>query len=251
MLAKALDISGGGLTNANRLKLIELASHAGVIGIGVYDGGSLHFDIRNGARVGWGSNFSISGVPVYARTQIAKHMRNGFGGPQHIPGPDLTPASHIAPNKKSVAALNADPLWRAKLDAMKVKYPGLTDAKMYKMIQGESAFDTTSVNSIGAAGLFQFTPQTAGELGYTSTQVRDMSAADQLGVYDNYLSKWKYDGSQSLGIMQAAPAYAARPASAEIYSVGSSAWVKNPGWRGTDGRITVSSINAYYNNQGL
>ena len=71
-----------------------------------------------------------------------------------------------------------------------------------------------------------------------------------MSTYGRYLDRWDYQGG-SLGIMQAAPAFANRPGGTEVYGVGTAAWNQNPGWRGSDGRITVNSINAYYDNQRL
>lgn len=147
-------------------------------------------------------------------------------------------------------ALANDAAFQAKADEMIAKYPGLTKQKLYKVIQGESGFDTKIVAGSGATGLFQFMPATAKELGYTTGQIQNMNASEQLEVYDKYLARWNYNGTNELGIMQAAPAYASRPPNAVIYPVGTKAWQQNPGWRPADGGdITVESINAYYRKQ--
>ena len=85
MQGKAVDISSSGLNNDDRLRLIALASKHGAIGIGVYNGGSLHFDNRNSARAGWGSSFSYASVPGYAKSTIDKHMAGGYGGGNAAP----------------------------------------------------------------------------------------------------------------------------------------------------------------------
>jgi len=77
-LGKAVDISGGGLTDNDRLNLIAIASSVGIRGIGVYNGGSLHFDARDGARAGWGSDYTNRSVPAYARSTIDRHTSGGF-----------------------------------------------------------------------------------------------------------------------------------------------------------------------------
>ena len=68
--------------------------------------------------------------------------------------------------------------------------------------------------------------------------------------FDQYLDAFDYRGG-SLGIMQAAPGYASRGDGYEVYEPGSRAYEQNPGWVGADGKITVGSINSYYNNQAL
>ena len=143
-------------------------------------------------------------------------------------------------------SLKNDPEFQAKLNEMKGKYPGLTDQQIYNVIGGESGFNFKAVNGqSGATGAFQFIPSTASSLGYSTSQIQGMTPAQQLGVYDKYLSTNGYKGG-ALGIMQAAPAYASKPSNFEVYPVGSKAWAQNPGWRGSDGKITVASINRYY-----
>jgi len=73
-----------------------------------------------------------------------------------------------------------------------------------------------------------------------------MPASEQLLVYERYLDKYKYDGSYSLGILQAAPAKRNASPDTIIYKKGSDAWNQNPGWRDSSGKITRASIDAYY-----
>ena len=154
-------------------------------------------------------------------------------------------------NYASAAALDNDPAFQEQLEKMLEKYPGLTKEELYRVMQGESNFNTTALNSdSGATGLFQFIPSTAEMLGYTTGEIQNMSASEQLAVYDQYLDAFDYRGG-SLGIMQAAPGYASRGDGYEVYEPGSRAYEQNPGWIGADGKITVGSINSYYNNQAL
>lgn len=78
MIGHAVDISGSGFTNQERLDLIAIASKVGIIGIGVYNDSSLHFDNRDGARAGWGSDFTRSSVPSYAVSTMNTHRSGGF-----------------------------------------------------------------------------------------------------------------------------------------------------------------------------
>lgn len=148
----------------------------------------------------------------------------------------------------SAAELENDPKFQAKLAEMQEKYPGLEKEQLYKIIDGESSFNLTAQNPSGATGLFQFIPSTAQGLGVTTDQILDMSAYEQLEVYDRYLEQTNYRGGD-LGIIQAAPAYYGKPDDFEVYGRNTKAWKQNPPWRGPDGRITVGSINAYYNNR--
>lgn len=176
-------------------------------------------------------------IPGSSTTEDSRERQAERGGPSNVVPP---------------AALENDAEFQAKLDEMVAKYPGLTKEEIYEIIQGESGFDTRATNPSGATGLFQFMPATARELGYTPAQIQNMSAAEQLEVYDQYLGRWNYDGSNHLGIMQAAPAYASRSGGSVIYARGSAAWRQNPGWRPANGGdITVDSINNYYRGQAV
>ena len=167
-------------------------------------------------------------------------------------GADSLTAKDRELDRTSIAELEADPTWEAKMAEMEAKYPGLSRDDIYRIIQGESKFVVRDVNSIGATGLFQFTEGAAGDLGYTTSQIGAMTPTQQLQVYDEYLAFWKYNPANSLGIVQGAPKYASKPASTVVYDVGSAAWRQNPGWRPSDGGpITVGSMNDYYNKQGL
>lgn len=142
--------------------------------------------------------------------------------------------------------LKNDPEFQAKLAEMKEKYPGLTDQQIYNVIGGESGYNWAATNPSGATGGFQFMPKTAEGLGYSTAQIQAMTPAQQLGVYDKYLSSNGYKGGP-LGIMQAAPAYAGASGNTVVYGVGTAAWRQNPGWRPAGGGgITVNSINHYY-----
>jgi hypothetical protein len=140
--------------------------------------------------------------------------------------------------------------FEAKLSEMQEKYPGLTRQELFRTIKGESAFNPTATNPNGATGLFQIMPQVAEELGTTTEQILKMSPAQQLDLYDRYLSRWGYTGEASLGVMQSAPAYANASPETVVYEEGSAAWRQNPGWRPRGGGdITVASINNYYRRQ--
>jgi hypothetical protein len=147
--------------------------------------------------------------------------------------------------------LTKDPAFMQEVERLQEKYPGLTKSELFRIIQGESGFNPRAKNKdSSAAGLFQFIPSTAAELGFTTEEIINMEPAEQVRVYDMYLDRWNYSGGNSLGIMQAAPAYANADPTDVIYKKGSKAWEQNPGWRPSDGGdITVESINAYYRGQ--
>ena len=170
------------------------------------------------------------------------------GDPQQDIRPRVLPASEQA----RVAELDNDPAFQAELRRIAEKH-GISREQVYGIIAGESSYNPSVINRFGYAGFFQFGQSALTDINqrqgtnYTPQSIARLSPAEQLRVYDNYLDRWNFRNSSGLGVMQAAPAFASRPGSTEVYAQGTTAWRNNPGWRGPDGRITVDSINAYYN----
>jgi hypothetical protein len=185
----------------------------------------------------------VRNIPVAGGTSASFSPKGNMG----VASQDESTQSSAAPSNIPTGPLKDDKEFQAVLSEMKAKYPGLTDGEIYRVIQGESAFNPRAVNSsTGAAGLFQFIPKVASELGTSPSAIVNLSPADQLRLYDRYLQRWNYKGG-SLGIMQAAPSKANLSGGSVVYEVGSRAWELNPGWRTSgNGPITVDSINAYY-----
>jgi hypothetical protein len=78
LYGRAFDISGQGLNNQDRLDLSEAASTLGITGIGFYSGGSLHWDIRPGARTVWGDDWTRATVPEWAKAFASQHEAGAF-----------------------------------------------------------------------------------------------------------------------------------------------------------------------------
>lgn len=148
--------------------------------------------------------------------------------------------SDVVPEK-----IKSDPEFMKTVKRLAKKY-GRPESEFYRLIQGESAFNPRAVSSAGAVGLTQIMPESLAEIGWTPEEVLAMKPAEQLKVHEQYLDRWGYTGKNSLAILNAAPAFANASGSKEVYEQGTTAWEQNPGWRGKDGRITVASINAYY-----
>jgi hypothetical protein len=163
------------------------------------------------------------------------------------------PVFITADDREGIDNLDNDPAFQAELRRLTQKY-GISREQVYGIILGEGAIRNPSkINDFGYAGLFQFGQKALTDINrrqgtnYTPQSIARLSPAEQLRVYDNYLDRWNFRNSSGLGVLQAAPGFASRPGSTEVYAVGTRAWQRNPGWRGPDGRITVDSINAYYN----
>jgi hypothetical protein len=174
---------------------------------------------------------------------------NDLGEGQAASGPRRPiPASEQA----RIDGLDDDAAFQAELRRLQQKH-GITREQVYGIIAGESSYNPSVINRFGYAGFFQFGQRALTDINrrqgtnHTPQSIASMSPAEQLRVYDNYLDRWNFRNSSGLGVMQAAPAFAGRPGGTEVYAVGSKEWQSNPGWRGADGRITVDSINAYYN----
>lgn len=173
-------------------------------------------------------------------------------GPGAIPG--------LQPNVVPPEELLNDPEWQAELANLKREFPELDEQELYRIIQGESRFNTRAYNaSSGATGLFQFIPSTAAGLGTSTAEIQNMSPAQQLQVYGRYLRQSNYQGGP-LGMIQAAPgtyrnliaqygSWDRVPRNIEVYRYGGAAWQQNPGWRDQNGRVTVGGIEAYYAKQ--
>lgn len=153
-----------------------------------------------------------------------------------------------ATRMEQAVSLTEDPEFMDKLDEMKAKYD-LTESEVFNIIRGESGFNPKAQNKNSkAAGLFQFIPATAKSLGTTTGAILKMTPAEQLEVYDRYLTQYDYRG-EGLGIIQAAPALRHKDQDEIIYAKGTKAWEQNPGWRDAEGNITRRSINNYYQRQ--
>lgn len=129
---------------------------------------------------------------------------------------------------------------------------GVDPKELEGIVIGESGGDPAAKNKkTKAAGLFQFMPVVAKELGTTTDKILAMSVEDQVNLYKEYLNKWGWKPGVPLGLMQAAPALSRnwnkRNKSDVVYKKDSKAWKQNPGWRPEDGGdITIASIEAYY-----
>lgn len=168
---------------------------------------------------------------------------------------DLSPSGELLELEETSGKLpsGADVLlqdddFMGQLAMMQNKYPGLTQQEIFDVIKGESSFRTDVVNSGGYKGLFQIGKTAAKEAGIDYKNLEDMSAADQLKAYDKYLERWGYDGTYSLGVLQAAPSFRNASDDTVIYTKKKDPKVfkLNPSWFDEDGNATVASINKYY-----
>ena len=144
-----------------------------------------------------------------------------------------------------------DPDFKATANALAKKY-NIPVSELYGVIDGENRnWDWTVTNDLGYRGLVQIGKTPASEAGIDYYTLDKKKPSEQLKEYDKYLSRWNYDGSVPLAIMQAAPGKAkslkGKPDNTVIYSVNSEEWAANPGWRkGKNGPVTLGSLRDYY-----
>jgi len=152
--------------------------------------------------------------------------------------------------------LEKDRTFMDGMGRLKKAHPKLPEQAFKNIIAGESAGDTSARNEdSGAVSLWQITPTALKDLKQlkkvpqelTLSKIRGMDAGQQMDLYSTYLDRWGYDGTQSLGVLQAAPGYRNSSLSTVIYKKNSKAWDQNPGWRpSNNGDITGQSIDDYY-----
>lgn len=121
------------------------------------------------------------------------------------------------------------------------------DAKdLLTVMKFESNVNPSIVNSIGATGLIQFMPATARNLGTTTTELRKMSAVEQLDyVYKFYKSVGLRPGSDlgTIYMYTFMPARANDPDDTVISSRGNKVYDQNPSLDyGRDGILTVGDV---------
>ena len=139
-----------------------------------------------------------------------------------------------------------DEAFMRELKELKREFPTVQNNELFNVIFKESSFNPTAKSPANAAGLLQMMPEVLGEMGLTTEEVLAMAPADQLIVYKGYLKRWGYDGSSSLGVLQAAPAYRNSDPSTVIYRKGSKEAKMNPGWQDANGNVTKESIDNFY-----
>lgn len=81
----AIDLDVSGLSRAERIRLLELASSAGFTGIGIYSN-SLHLDL--GSRRAWGPNYGRGSVPDWAENFVERHLNGQIEQSLTVDSPD-------------------------------------------------------------------------------------------------------------------------------------------------------------------
>ena len=124
---------------------------------------------------------------------------------------------------------------------------------MYIM-KHESGISASVQNSIGATGLIQFMPQTAGALGYTTSQLKGMSRTEQLKVVEKYYYPYRFKNLSdftNLSLVTFYPVAVGKPDSYIIGSEKSEAWAKKVSAQNKifdlnkNGLITIAEYREY------
>ncbi len=130
---------------------------------------------------------------------------------------------------------------------------GVPENELREIILKESSSNPRAVNPASkAVGLFQFTSAAIEDLNtfkkanVTKDKILKMSVPEQVNLYKKYLERWSWKPGTSLGVMQAAPAFANRSKDAVVYKKGSKAAEGNKQWQDSTGKITIGSIENFY-----
>ena len=130
---------------------------------------------------------------------------------------------------------------------------GVPENELREIIFKESSSNPRAVNPTSkAVGLFQFTNSAIEDLNtfkkanVTKDKILKMSVPEQVNLYKKYLERWSWKPGTSLGVMQAAPAFANRSKDAVVYKKGSKAAEGNKQWQDSTGKITIGSIENFY-----
>jgi len=173
--------------------------------------------------------------------------------PEYTPSPRLKGDSGTLSFEESATKLqreSGDSEFKDSVQRLADKYD-ITTREVYEIIDGESNWTANVTNSLGYKGLFQIGETPASEAGIDYDNLASMKPSQQVAAYDKYLSRWGYDGSVPLAVMQAAPGKAkalqGKPDNTVVFAVNSDEWNANPGWRkGKNGPITLGSLKNYY-----
>ena len=191
-----------------------------------------------------GNDIATGGLVGLTNSGRQHLLRRAEGGTMQYPRTSRDASYKDSKNKNSFNLKDFN-----SIVELGVGYPELE-----RMLNGETAASksiakriTATNPSSGAAGIFQFTPKAAKELGTSTAKIKKMTVKEQSDLYAKYLKRWKYKPGISLGMMQAAPSLINKPDDFVVYKKGSEAYEQNPGWVGGDGEITAGSIKRYYN----
>lgn len=208
LYGKAFDISSRGIeSQQTRLELCEIASTLGITGIGIYSGGSLHFDIREGQRVVWGDDFSSRTVPSWARDFASRHNAGEFfqegAFEESLSGRDFEAGdfgtSEINPDNHAIeqTSRGMTPERAQAIREFAERY-NMSPEALAGIFDIESGLDPSSRGGASNRfyGIFQLEDRqipalTQRALGQTLTpsQYRQLGFNDQLRVYESYINQ--------------------------------------------------------------
>jgi len=191
-------------------------------------------------------------LPNRTRTNMpamAMPMDRPVQAQEEIQVSEVTPQSEVAPSIMTMRGggrISSEQL-KPLLDM------GVPENELREIILKESSNNPKAVNPASkAVGLFQFTSSAIEDLNtfkkanVTKDKILKMSVPDQVNLYKKYLERWSWKPGTSLGVMQAAPAFANRSKDAVVYKKGSKAAEGNKQWQDSTGKITIGSIENFY-----
>ena len=232
----------------------------------------------------------LFGDTIKQMNEVGRQIQDQRGaqedGLKQVPNHVYAAEGQIIPGEErqtSIHDLERDPMFQEQLNSMLAKWGGkgqFSKEQLYKVIAGESDFKAGVKTPKGSAsGLFQFIQDTLNDMvnrnknyklipkellnkdgKLTAANVRAMTPAQQLKLYEGYLKGAGYEGDVHLGAMQGAPGYYKRmrgdanPKRIIFNKNGTdeerAAIASNKQWVNKDGNVTVGSIKSFYDQYG-
>ena len=146
----------------------------------------------------------------------------------------------------AAAAVANDHEFLAEVKRLSQKYQ-IKEGDLLGLMASESGLNPQARNKSGATGLIQFMPNTARELGTSTSALYGMNRAEQMKYVEKYFDYWKLPKGATAGQLYAtvfAPAYASKDVNTTMYSrADGAAYTQNIGLdQNMDGVITVGEL---------
>ena len=166
------------------------------------------------------------------------------GGAKRSPGSSGAMGASLS--GAAAAAVANDHEFLAEVKRLSQKYQ-IKEGDLLGLMASESGLNPQARNKSGATGLIQFMPNTARELGTSTSALYGMNRAEQMKYVEKYFDYWKLPKGATAGQLYAtvfAPAYASKDVNTTMYSrADGAAYTQNIGLdQNMDGVITVGEL---------
>ena len=169
-----------------------------------------------------------------------------FGGGGGVAAPQTSGAMSATLSGTAAELVGSDHEFLAEVKRLSQKYQ-IKEGDLLGLMASESGLNPQARNKSGATGLIQFMPNTARELGTSTSAIYGMNRAQQMKYVEKYFDYWKLPRGATAGQLYAtvfAPAYASKDPSTPMYRKSDgAAYSQNIGLDANeDGVITVGEL---------